>query len=233
MSVRSFTPVKKKHMPAILILAINKTATAAGQNTELICDPSGSLYVGHTDRILGSWGGVYTRPADTTAYAANDCISVSSSTGQPGLTWASASRSTRDGSDSGGYVTFAGIYTSKTLCTARFRLHLYYGYAARNDNLQMYFTGRFVTGHFGTIDFPACTTEGALDQGLAAGGASDGISPAYAYAVNQSFRIPYLTDNVPLYTGTPNSLYGILTTQDAFTPDSAQVFYVTLGIERS
>lgn len=208
----------------MLLHAISKTAGVTGQNTPVVCDPAGSLYCGHTDRIVGSWGGVNTRPADTTAYAANDAISVDASTGQPGLTWANASRSTRDGSDSGGYVTTAGIYTSQTLCVARFRLHLYYGYAARNDNAQMFFAGRFVTGHFGTIDFPACATEGTT---------SESAVNAYAYAVNQSFRIPYMTDNTPLWTGVPYSLYGILTTLDAFTPDSAQVFYVALGIERS
>lgn len=153
----------------------------------------------------------FTRPANTTAYAAEDAISDSASAPTV-LTFGGLGYSSkRDGGPV--RIKNARILTSQATCVARLRLHLYYGTAPSpiNDNAQ--FTGPLYAdraSHIGSIDFPALDSEGT------------GATAAYA-----AFEPDVRFGNINL----KRDVYGMLETLDVFTPASEQTFFIELNTE--
>lgn len=153
----------------------------------------------------------YTRPSNTTAYAANDTIADSTSAPTV-LTIADAARAT--GSFS--YITKARIVTDQSTCTARFRLHLYsVSPTAINDNDPYTLLWSQRASYVGNIAFGACATEGT------------GSTAAQDIVVPGSGNLPLAF----ITASTDRQLYAILETIDAFTPASGQNFYIELDMD--
>lgn len=160
-------------------------------------------------------GGAFTRPDDTTAYAAKDVISNSTSSPYV-ITFAGMGRVT----GGSGTIVKARLMTSQKTCTAQLRLHLFHtAPTAINDNSPYLMLYSNAANRVGMIDFPACATEDPTNS-TAAGSmrpSSDG-----------SYGPPNLWYKCAV---ADTALYGVLETLSVFTPDNAQTFYVELGSE--
>lgn len=149
-----------------------------------------------------------TRPADTTAYAALD--SISNSTSAPTvLNFADIFRA----ANGTGYITKAELWTDNKATTARIRAHIYNATVTpANDNssfLLLYANKAIKQGH---IDLPALATE-------------DPTNSTGAYALNSTIRLAVDA------ASEDTDLYVSLETLDAFTPASGQKFYLKLTME--
>lgn len=146
----------------------------------------------------------FTRPADTTAYAALD--TVADSVGSPTMMQFTAVGVS-------GYITKAMIRTSQSANVARYRLHLYQATMTNTgDNTAFTFLSANFANWIGSIDFPACATEGA---------GSD-----IAYAINRDIRLEYTV-------ASGSTIFARLETLDVFTPANAQTFLIILGLEKN
>lgn len=149
-----------------------------------------------------------TRPANTTAYAANDAIadSVSAPTLLEFISCANEAAGQ-------GYIVKTRLMTNQKTCTARFRLSFYHtAPSAVNDNAPKPMLYVNKDKLIGRIDLDPCSTE-------------DTSSDA-AFTLSTTL-LPYV-----LAAGS-TSIYCILTTLDAFTPASAQQFYLEITCELS
>jgi hypothetical protein len=185
------------------------TATVLGQLKTIA---GGGLALGAGEAHLGAVGGLLipvavelTRPADTTAYAANDI--VSDSTSAPTLLAFANLARVNGGS---GYIVRAILRTNRATDTARFRLHLFNtnaGIAAPLTDNAAYET-RYADRALraGIITFDALAT---------GGGSSDS-----AGVTMDALRLPVV------FAAGSRTLYGLLQTLDAFTPVSGQKFWV-------
>lgn len=152
---------------------------------------------------LSTIGVSFARPANTTAYAALD--TVSDSTSAPSVLTFATNTSTQ------GYITKARLM-SNNVATAGvvFRLHLYHtAPTAINDNSPFALLYANRANKIGMLDFPSTATEGT---------GSDSI------------RTQNITDRLPFITS-GTAIYGILETLTVFTPASAQQFYVELTLD--
>lgn len=156
----------------------------------------------------------FARPADTTAYTAKDVVSNNATT-TTFLAFTALGR-TVDGS---GYIVKARLETDQATCTARFRLWLYrvpnasLATAVGGDNAQFAVKWANRTSRIGYLDFPALATEGT---------GSDA-----AVALNNDIRMAFGA------ASDDTGLYGVLEALDAFTPNSAQNFFVALTAEQN
>lgn len=143
-------------------------------------------------------GITFTRPANTTAYAAEDVVS-------------DGSVITFTFDDVGEWIVGATFMTSLATVTARHRLHLFRDVpTAIADNAP--FTGPLFadrTKYVGAIDSNAFNAEGS--------------GATAAYAANTDIRLPFDTSG-------DRALFGILETLDAYTPASAQQFFIQLAV---
>lgn len=154
----------------------------------------------------------FARPADTTAYAALDA--VSNSTSAPTiLTFAGAAR-VNGGS---GYIVKAQICTDLAICTALFRLHLFNlsTIAAKNDNAQYDSLWTSRAARVGYIDFSACSQEGT------------GSTSAFSIVALSTGPLPYVCD------AADTALYGLLQSRGIWTPASAQNFNIQLMVDKN
>jgi hypothetical protein len=155
-----------------------------------------------------------TRPSDTNAYIAKD--TVSNSTSAPVvLTFTNivgvAGQS--------GYITKARFITNQSTNTARFRLHLYRtSPSAINDNSPFTLLAANAAARIGVIDFPACQTEGS---------GSDASNTMFTIGALNNASTQSPQGALPFISNT-TSIFGILETLDAFTPASAQTFFIEL-----
>jgi hypothetical protein len=150
-----------------------------------------------------------TRPADTTAYSAND--GIADSTTAPTLLQFTGCANANGGQ---GYVTKVIIMTDQKTCTARFRLSLYHTAPTPvNDNALKPMLYANASKLIGRIDLNPCTTEDAT-----------GSTGAFTLSTE---LMPYVL------AAADTKIYAILTTLDAFTPASAQQFYVEITCELS
>lgn len=155
------------------------------------------------------------RPADTTAYAALDVISNSTSAPTV-LTFAGMARA----NGGTGTIVRARLMTDLKTCTARMRLHLFNtAPTAIADNSPYLLLYANAANRIGSIDFPALGTEDSTNSTAAAA-----MRPSYdgAYSAPQLW---YKTKS------DETALYGLLETLDTFTPASAQNFYIELGAD--
>ena len=150
----------------------------------------------------------FTRPADTTAYAANDAIADSATA--PTLLQFTGCANANGGQ---GYIVKTRLLTNQKTCTARFRLSFYHTAPSPvNDNAPKPMLYANKDKLIGRIDLDPCSTE-------------DTSSDA-AFTLSASL-LPYIL------ASDSRSIYCILTTLDAFTPASAQQFYVEITCELS
>lgn len=152
-----------------------------------------------------------TRPADTTAYAAKDVISTGAGAV---LTFANMGRVV----SGSGIILRARLLTNQKTNVASYRLHLFHtAPSAIADNSPYLLLYANAANRIGMIDFPACVTEDATNSTAAASmrPSSDGSYPP----PNLWYKC----------AAADTSLYGILETLSAFTPASAQQYYIELG----
>lgn len=153
----------------------------------------------------------FTRPADTTAYAASD--SVSNSTSSPSvLTFTNAARN----NGGFGYLTAAFLQTSQTTMTGQLRLHLFrVAPTAINDNAAYTLLNANNGNRIGWIDFVTFVTGGSgSDTAMSFGSFPGGAA------------LPYTCD------GSSTSILGAFETRNAWTPANAQTFRVQLLFDR-
>lgn len=150
----------------------------------------------------------FTRPADTTAYAANDAIA--NSTTAPTLLSFANCANTNGGQ---GYIVKTRLLTNQKTCTARFRLSFYHTAPSPvNDNAPKPTLYANKDKLIGRIDLDPCNTEDTSSD---------------AAFVLSTALLPYVC------AAADTSIYCILTTLDAFTPASAQQFYLEITCELS
>mgnify|MGYP001600192243 CR=1 FL=1 len=139
----------------------------------------------------------FARPADTTAYVANDAVAQTT-----------AATLSFDFNRNEGYITKARLMTDQAANVAQFRLHLFTTAPtaiADNSPYTQLWANR--AAKIGMIDIGPLATEGT---------GSDA-----ALGLNTDIRLPFSGD----------VLYGLLETKTAFTPASAQNFYIELTLE--
>lgn len=150
----------------------------------------------------------FSRPADTTQYAANDL--VANSTTAASVTPLSWGLNTTGRT---GIIRAARLYkTNKTVTAASFKLHLFTaapGTPTNGDN-----------GAFGVAS--AADYLGAISLDMSSSGFAGGTTGAFQRATaSLIFVKPALTDK----------LYGLLEAIGTYTPASAETFTATLEIE--
>lgn len=163
----------------------------------------GTLTTGITRKASAS----FTRPADTNAYAANDA--VNNSTSAP----AALTFSNVVGWPSGaGYVVGGKLVTSgDTVASGNFRLWLFTASPTMaNDNAA-----------YGLLNSEREELIGYLDFTLET---EDTTAGNTAVAFNHAARIP-------IQNSADRHLYGLLVAENAYTPESAQTFYLELFVE--
>ena len=147
----------------------------------------------------------FTRPADTTAYAAQDVVS-NSTTAPVVLTFADCGR-VNGGS---GVILSARHMKQGATATPNYRLHLYrVAPSAQNDNAQFTLLFANQDRRIGFIDFVHQT-----------GGTGSDCSNALTPFVN----LPFVCDSAQ------DNLYGILTTTSGYTPVSAEQHFIELSV---
>lgn len=149
----------------------------------------------------------FTRPADTTAYAAQDVVS-NSTTAPTLLTFAGAGRAN---GGSGLILSARHMKSSTGISGANYRLHLYKVSTVTpiNDNAQ-----------FAMLYANRLNRVGFIDFNHTAGGTGSDSSSALTTFVN----LPFVCD------AAATALYGILTVTGAYTPTSGEQHMIELGI---
>lgn len=148
---------------------------------------------------------LFSRPADTSAYAAQDV--VSNSTSAPALLeFADAARE-----NGGSGIIVSARHLKNSTATGGFRLHLYCNNNATpvNDNAQfpLLFANRL--NRIGFIDF----------SHISGGTGSDSTSALTVFT-----GLPFVCDSAS------SSLFGILTALTAYTPASAEQHFIELAV---
>lgn len=151
----------------------------------------------------------FTRPADTTAYAALDVVS-NSTTAPTVLTFSSAARAN---GGSGLILAARHMKNSTTTTGASYRLHLYkVAVTATNDNAQ-----------FAMLYANRATRIGFIDFNHVAGGTGSDCSTALSTILN----LPFVCDAAAA------ALYGVLTVTSAYTPTSGEQHFIELSIAQN
>lgn len=153
-----------------------------------------------------------TRPADTTAYAANDVVSNSTSATTL-LTMTNCAR-VAGGS---GYITGVRVVTNLKSITPRMRVHML---NANNptiaaDNVAAKTLYADLSKRVGSVDLAAMTTS------------ADTTTSDQSGASDFSIRIPFVC------AAGDRNLYIWLETLDAFTPASGEKFSVVLSVDQN
>ena len=194
------------------------TATALTQRVVLATDvglPAGESFlgtVGGTTTMVAA--AELTRPADTTAYAANDA--VSDSTSSPTI-WATFTNIARINVGTG-YIVKAKLLTDQAANVAQLRLHLFNAApTAINDNAAQTMLYANKATWLGAIDFPALTQDGTGSTAAKATVSSGSSSLPLAFVCAAASR----------------TLSGLLEVLGAFTPTSGQKFYIELAAENN
>jgi len=153
----------------------------------------------------------FTRPADTTAYAANDVVSDSTSS----TTLLAISGCARVNAGAG-YITGIRVITDKKSITPRIRAHLYNASNPTRsvDNTAMQVLYADISKRIGQIDLPAMTT------------GADTTNSTSSQAQDLTIRLPFVC------AAASTTLYLLLETLDAFTPANGEKFTVVLYCEQ-
>lgn len=167
-----------------------------------------------TDQALRGRGMVvlsdqFTRPADTTAYAANDTVANNTAAGSVvPLNFASAARY----SGGSGFITGARISKTTNVTTnAQFRLHIFDAAPTftNGDNAALSLTG--INNWIGSID----------------------VTVGQAFTDGSSGRAPGSSPAIMFDKASGTGLYGVMQALAAYAPGNAEIFTVALEIEQS
>lgn len=193
--------------------AIGKLAANSGVDIGDVDVTSLPAHLGTVASNTVKVGVELTRPTGTDAYIAKDVISDSTSTPTV-LTFANFARANAGT----GIIVRARLMSDKKDVTAGFRLHLFHtAPTAINDNSPYLMVYGNAANRIGMIDFPAMATEDPTNSTASASmrPSSDGAygPPNLWFASASDSR----------------AIYGILETTSAFTPASAQKFYIELA----
>lgn len=201
----------------ISTLVVNEDA-AIKTLAELVKDLKTLIVLAAGEAHVGQIGGTttrialdFTRPANTTAYTANDVVSSNAA-----LTLTNALR--RNGSS--GYITSLTVTTdNSTAMTPRLRVH----FASTStgvgtvltDNSPVANTYALLADQYylGYIDLPAMVSTGANTA---------------SYTRDITSRLPIMGK-----AGEGAQIYCLIETLDAFTPSSGQKFTVSVGVEQN
>jgi hypothetical protein len=160
-----------------------------------------ALVGGTTTTIAAS----FTRPADTTAYAALDVVGPAVTAN---VTFTAVARE----AGGSGYIVGLRLWTNQSTNVAQFKVHFYHtAPTAIADNAAFTLLWANRDKRIGSVTLPTAATEGT---GSDAASASD-----------FTLRIPYKA------AAASQDIYAIVETLTIFTPASAQVFYIELAVE--
>lgn len=181
--------------------------------TTLIIQPSLYAFEDHIGEVGGrtvSVSGVFTRPADTTAYTAGDCVSNSTDATTP----VTLTRFARVNGQSG-YIVGARLSTNKKSITPRIRVHLFNASDATLavDNAAWKDLYADVSKRIGYFDLPAMST------------GADATNSDMSRSLDFTIRVPFKC------SANTTSIWYVLEALDAFTPASGQSFTLTLSAE--
>ena len=149
----------------------------------------------------------FTRPADTTAYAASDVVGPVTTPAviDFGAMFSAVGKS--------GYIVRAKVFTDQVACVAQFRLYLYkVAPTPIADNSPFTLLYANASKQIGFIDFPAAFTEGA------------GSTAAESMFIGQLAAVADAADS---------HIYGVLVTKTAFTPASGQKIACALTVDQN
>lgn len=194
-------------------------ATMANSSPVVIASNQSTLPVtpAATESHLGEVGGnmlsiatEFTRPADTTAYAANDAVGDSTSA----LTMQALANAARVSGGSG-YIVGIKVTTDKKSITPRFRVHFFNtnGATLSNDNAQWQEKYADASKRLFYYDMPAMIT------------GADTTNSDMSRSIDVTMRIPYYC--------TVTTMYYVLETLDAFTPANGEKITVTVLVDRN
>lgn len=187
----------------VLTLTYNTSSMNDSDPLQIIYDDG---YVSTLDEVTVE----LTRPADTTAYAANDAISNSTSSPTP-LTLSDMGRIP----GGAGLIIGAKLEVDNKLWTARTRVYLYStSPTATNDNAAFALTYANRLIRMPTLDFGACTTEDS---------SSSTSAKAEIQNINQYYKC----------ASGSKDMYALFETKDAGTPTSGMKLQLTLYILRA
>jgi len=170
-------------------------------------NPVVAVVAGDTTGAVKLITATFTRPADTTAYAAGDLVANSTTAGSVvAMSFANAARA----AGKGGKIVGARLAKSGTgLTNASFRLHLFTsvpGTITNGDNSALSTSG--VADYIGALDV-------VVDRAFTDGAFGRSGAP--------------LSGNFLEYVGATTTLYGLLEARGAYTPASGEVFTVTIA----
>ena len=210
----------------LMTLVVRKDTAAAlagadGDYIPLIVDASGRLHIAPLaagENHLGETGGkivrvtgTFTRPADTTAYAANDV--VSNSTSSTTLVTLSSAARVNAGT---GYIVGCRVATNKKSITPRIRVHVNNASnpTVAADNVQAKTVYADISKRIGSFDLSAMATS------------ADTTNSDMSAATDWTLRIPFKA-------AADTALYVWLETLDAFTPASGDSWTVELLVDQN
>jgi hypothetical protein len=151
----------------------------------------------------------FTRPSDTTAYAAQDIV-CNSTSAPVVLTFSGAGRAN---GGSGIILAARHLKSSTTTTGATYRLHLYkVAPTAINDNAPFTLLYANRANRIGFIDF----------SHAAAGTGSDATNALTTFA-----NLPFVCDSAA------SALYGLLVVTSAYTPTSGEQHFIELSIAQN
>jgi hypothetical protein len=152
----------------------------------------------------------FTRPNDTNAYAIGDMVSDNTST----TTMQQVANAVRVSGGSG-YLVGVRCSTNKKSITPRFRVHLFTttGATLAGDNVAYKEVYADSSKRLGYTDLPSMTT------------AADTANSDMSRSLDMTIRLPIV---VPA-----TSLYFVVETLDAFTPDAQQKFTFTFVMDQN
>ena len=177
----------------------------------------GGNYIGSVAGSTSVVADEFSRPADTTAYAAGDAVSATTSdTGTTALRALSNIGRVQGGT---GYITKVRLWTDQVACVANIRVHLYNvaapATAVVGDNVQMTLKYTNFVQRIGMVDLPALKTSTVATNSTAAEASDTTIR--LAFALNAADR----------------SIYYRLETLSIFTPADSQKFYLEIAAENN
>lgn len=172
---------------------------------------AGESHVGEIGGNLTRVSAELTRPADTTAYAANDV--VADSTSAPTLLSLTNAMRVSGGS---GYVVRVALTTDKKSITPRFRIHFFNASnpTIANDNAQHKELYADTGKRLGYVDLSAMTT------------AADSSGSDTSRAFDSTVRLPIVASG-------SRTIYALLETLDSFTPASGEKFTLTVFVDNN
>jgi hypothetical protein len=168
------------------------------------------LHLGEVGGNLLNVATEFTRPADTAAYSANDAVGDSTS----GITMQALANAARVSGGSG-YIVGIKVTTDKKSITPRFRVHFFNtnGATLSNDNFLWQEKYADAGKRLFYYDMPAMIT------------GADSSNSDMSRSIDATMRIPYFC--------AATTLYYVLETLDAFSPNSGEKITVNVLLDRN